>query len=85
MTRETSLASLDEAISELRNSIKNVSDAEVRKELEKTLKNLMKARERMNPARPFSSFYVVTIPFVIIFAMVGIYYFSRVAGKCASK
>ncbi len=49
MTRETSLASLDEAITELRTSIKNVTDAEVRKELEKTLKNLMKAREKMNP------------------------------------
>lgn len=81
MTRETSLASLDEAISELRTSIKNVSDAEVRKELEKTLKNLMKAREKMNPARPFSSLYVVTLPFVVIFAMVGIYYFSRCAAK----
>ena len=33
MTRETSLASLDEAITELRTSIKNVTDAEVRKEL----------------------------------------------------
>ena len=81
MTRETSLASLDEAISELRTSIKNVSDTEVRKELEKTLKNLMKAREKMNPARPFSSLYVVTLPFVVIFAMVGIYYFSRCSAK----
>ncbi|MDD3145815.1 MAG: hypothetical protein PHD82_00815 [Candidatus Riflebacteria bacterium] len=85
MTRETSLASLDNAITELRTSIKNVSDTEVRKELEKTLKNLMKAREKMNPARPFSSLYVVTIPFVVIFALVGIYYFSRLAGKCTNN
>ncbi len=85
MTRETSLASLDEAISELRSSIKNVSDGDVRKELEKTLKNLMKAREKMNPAKPFSSFYVVTIPFVVIFAMVGIYYFSRMSGGCSDQ
>ncbi len=85
MTRETSLASLDNAIAELRTSIKNVSDVEVRKELEKTLKNLMKAREKMNPSKPFSSFYVVTIPFVIIFAMVGVYYFSRMAGKCSKN
>lgn len=85
MTRETSLASLDTAISELRTSIKNVSDAEVRKELEKTLRNLMKAREKMNPAKPFSSFYVVTIPFVIIFAMVGVYYFSRLAGRSSNS
>ncbi len=84
MTRETSLASLDEAITELRTSIKNVTDAEVRKELEKTLKNLMKAREKMNPTRPFSSLYVVIVPFVAIFAMIGAYYFLH-AGKCADR
>jgi len=84
MTRETSLASLDEAITELRTSIKNVTDAEVRKELEKTLKNLMKAREKMNPTRPLSSLYVVIIPFVAIFAMIGAYYFLH-AGKCADR
>jgi Cu/Ag efflux pump CusA len=83
MTRETSLANLDEAIIELRNSIKNVSDAEVRKELEKTLKNLMKAREKMNPSKPFSSLYVVAIPFVVIFAMLGVYYFSCMSKKSA--
>ena len=83
MTRETSLASLDEAICEWQASIKNVSDSDVRKELEKTLKNLMRAREKMNPAKPFSSFYVVTLPFALIFALIGVYYFSRLLpGKC---
>lgn len=83
MTRETSLASLDEAIIELKTSIKSVSDTEVRKELEKTLRNLARARERMNPAKPFSSIYVVALPFVLIFAMVGVYFFSRMLpGKC---
>ncbi len=83
MTRETSLANLDEAIIELRNSIKNVSDTEVRKELEKTLKNLLKAREKMNPAKPFSSLYIVAVPFVVIFTMLGIYYFSCMNKKSA--
>lgn len=83
MTRETSLASLDEAIAELKTSIKSVSDTEVRKELEKTLKNLARAREKMNPAKPFHSIYVVAIPFVLIFVMIGAYYFSRqLQGKC---
>lgn len=76
--KESTLESLDNAIAELKNSIKSVSDAEVRKELEKTLKNLVKAREKMNPAKPFTSFYVVALPFVLIFVMTGIYYFSRI-------
>ncbi|NCB37954.1 MAG: hypothetical protein EOM80_04220 [Erysipelotrichia bacterium] len=81
MTKETTLASLDEAITELKTSIKNVSDVEVRKQLEKTLKNLIRARERMNPAKPFSSFYVVALPFIAIFVMIGSYYFSRQHAK----
>lgn len=76
--KESTLESLDNAIAELKNSIKSVSDAEVRKELEKTLKNLVKAREKMNPAKPFTSFYVVALPFVLIFVLTGIYYFSRI-------
>ncbi len=75
--KETTLESLDNAIAELKNSIKSVSDNEVRRELEKTLKNLVKAREKMNPARSFSSVYMVTLPFVAIFVMLGAYYFSR--------
>lgn len=83
MTRETSLASLDTAIAELKTSIQNVPEGEVKKELEKTLKSLVKAREKMNPSRPFSSLYVVVAPFVAIFVLVGIYYFSRqFHGKC---
>lgn len=79
--KETTLESLDKAIIELRNSINSISDTEVRKELEKSLKNLLKAREKMNPAKPFTSLYVVALPFVIIFVMTGIYYFSRITKK----
>lgn len=79
--KESTLESLDNAIVELRNSIKNVSDPEIRKELERTLKNLLKAREKMNPAKPFTSIYVVAVPFVLIFAMTGIYYFLRMLKK----
>jgi len=79
--KESTLESLDKAIAELKNSVKSVSDNEVRKELEKTLKNLTKAREKMNPARSFSSVYLVAAPFVVIFVMVGAYYFSRLMRK----
>ncbi len=79
--KESTLESLDKAIAELKTSIKDVSDTEVRKELEKTLKNLIKAREKMNPAKPFTSFYLVAVPFVLIFALTGIYYFVRMMKK----
>ncbi len=79
--KESTLESLDNAIAELKSSIKNVSDSDVRKELEKTLKNLVKAREKMNPAKPFTSFYLVSLPFVLIFVLTGIYYFSRLIRK----
>lgn len=75
--KETTLASLDSSIAELKNSINNISDPEIRKELEKTLKNLIKAREKMNPARHFPMLYVVLLPFVVVFAICGIYYFSH--------
>jgi len=79
--KETTLESLDAAIAELKKSIDNVSDTEVKKELEKTLKNLLRAREKMNPVRPFTGHYVVALPFVLIFALVGIYYFSKILKK----
>jgi hypothetical protein len=79
--KETTLESLDTAIAELKKSINNVSDAEVRKELEKTLKNLVRAREKMNPARPFTAHYIVALPFVLIFVLLGIYHFSKVLRK----
>lgn len=79
--KESTLESLDKAIAELKNSIQSVSDNEVRKELEKTLKNLVKAREKMNPARSFTSAYVVAALFVAIFVMLGAYYFSRLMRK----
>lgn len=75
--KETTLAGLDSSIAELRSSINNISDPEIRKELEKTLKNLIKAREKMNPSRHFSMFYFILLPFVIVFAICGIYYFSH--------
>ncbi|MBU1106528.1 MAG: hypothetical protein KKB51_07690 [Candidatus Riflebacteria bacterium] len=76
--KETTLESLDTAISELKKSVDNVSDADVRKELEKTLRNLVRAREKMNPARPFTAHYVVALPFVLIFMLIGVYYFSKI-------
>jgi len=79
--KETTHESLDTAISELKKSINNVSDTEVRKELEKTLKNLVRAREKMNPARPFTAHYIVALPFVIIFMLIGGYYFSKILKK----
>ncbi len=82
--KETTLDSLDKAIAELKISIKNISDNEVRKELEKTLKNLIKAREKMNPGKPMVSFYMVSIPFIFIFVLTGIYYFGRtIKGRSA--
>lgn len=79
--KETTLESLDAAIAELKKSINNISDADVKKELEKTLKNLLRAREKMNPARPFTAHYIVALPFVLIFTLIGIYYFSKILKK----
>lgn len=79
--KETTLESLDTAIAELKKSIDNLSDADIKKELEKTLKNLLRAREKMNPTRPFTSHYIVALPFVLIFTLIGIYYFSKILKK----
>ena len=79
--KETTLASLDNSIAELRKSIEEISDPRTKKELEKTLKNLIKAREKMNPARHFSMLYFVLVPMVFVFVMLGICYF----GYCRHK
>jgi hypothetical protein len=75
--RESTLSSLDISIEELKKSIASVSDPALKKDLEKTLNNLMKARAKMNPGKPMRSIYFAIIPFVAIFVMVGGYYFSR--------
>ncbi|MEW6708977.1 MAG: hypothetical protein AB1403_04075 [Candidatus Riflebacteria bacterium] len=75
--KESTLTSLDDSIDELKKSIESVNDPKLKKELEKTLSNLVKARGRMNPCKPMGSIYVVFIPFIIIFVMIGGYYFAR--------
>lgn len=75
------MESLDTAIAELKTSVASVPDVGVRKELEKTLKNLKRAREKMNPPTHLRSYYIIAIPFVIIFIMTGIYYFHKVFKK----
>lgn len=74
--KESTLTSLDKSIEELKSSIEGVSDPAVRKDLEKTLNNLKKARARMNPAKPVRSIYSVIMPFVAVFVLVGAYYFA---------
>ena len=75
--KESTLSSLDNSIEELKRSIDSVSEPSLKKDLEKTLNNLMKARAKMNPGKPVSGFYMVIIPFVLIFVLVGGYYFAR--------
>lgn len=75
--RESTLSSLDNSIEELKKSITSVSDPALKKDLEKTLNSLMKARGKMNPGKPMGSIYMVIIPFVVIFVMIGGYYFAR--------
>ncbi|MFZ5950436.1 MAG: hypothetical protein ACOYXC_07005 [Candidatus Rifleibacteriota bacterium] len=75
--KESTLTSLDDSIDELKKSIESVNDPKLKKELEKTLSNLVKARGKMNPCKPMGSIYVALLPFIIIFVMIGGYYFAR--------
>ena len=75
--KESTLSSLDNSIEELKKSIDTVSEPSLKKDLEKTLNNLMKARAKMNPCKPVSGFYLIIVPFVLIFVMIGGYYFAR--------
>jgi hypothetical protein len=75
--KESTLSSLDNSIEELKKSIDSINDPSVKKDLEKTLNNLMKARAKMSPCKPVRSIYFVIIPFVAIFVMIGSYYFAR--------
>jgi hypothetical protein len=75
--KESTLSSLDNSIEELKKSIESVNDPVVKGDLEKTLNNLKKARAKMSPGKPMGSIYVALIPFIIVFVLVGGYYFSR--------
>ncbi len=75
--KESTLSSLDNSIEELKKSIDSVNDPALKKDLEKTLNSLIKARGKMNPCKPIGSIYMVIIPFVIIFVLIGGYYFAR--------
>lgn len=75
--KESTLASLDNSIDELKKSIDSVNDTAVKKDLEKTLNNLKKARAKMTPGKPMGSLYVAIIPFIIVFLLLGTYFFTK--------
>lgn len=75
--KESTLSSLDSSIEELKKSIATVKNSALKKNLEKTLNNLVKAREKMNPNKPNSNIYMVIIAFVIIFVLIASYYFAQ--------
>lgn len=82
--KESTLASLDNSIEELKKSINSVSDPTVKRDLEKTLNSLVKARAKMNPGKPMGSIYFAIIPFIIVFVLLGGYYFAKkekISGK----
>lgn len=83
--KESTLASLDNSIEELKKSINSVNDPVVKKDLEKTLNNLMKAREKMGPARQVKSVYFALIPLVAVFVLLGGYYFARKEKRSSSN
>jgi hypothetical protein len=75
--KESTLASLDNSIDELKKSIDSVNDTAVKKDLERTLNNLKKARDKMTPGKPMGSLYVAIIPFIIVFLLLGTYFFTK--------
>lgn len=80
--KESTLASLDNSIEELKKSINSVSDPAVKKDLEKTLSSLIKARAKMTPGKPMGSMYFAIIPFIMVFVLLGGYYFARKEKLC---
>ena len=64
--KQSTLAELDVSINELKKSIDNVDDTKVKKELDKTLKRMIKARNKINPSSSFSFLYIVAFSFFLI-------------------
>lgn len=81
MTVETPIKNLEAAIEELKRSTKDIQHRRTRNKIEKTIAEMEEAKEKLrNPqlqTRSFKSLYFVIIPFVALFAFLGVYYFGR--------
>ncbi len=81
MSVETPIKNLEASIDELKRSVKDIQHRRTRNKIEKTIAELEEAKEKLrNPqlqSRSFKSLYFVIIPFVVIFAFLGVYYFGN--------
>lgn len=80
MTVETPIKNLEAAIDELKRSVKDIQHRRTRNRIEKTIAEMEEAKEKLinpkNKPHSFKSLYFVIIPFVALFAFIGIYYFG---------
>lgn len=74
--KQSTLEELDCSINELKKSIDNIGDQKVKKELDKILKRMLKARNKINPSSGFSFVYMVAFSFFVI-SGVGFYLLMR--------
>lgn len=85
MTVETPIKNIEVAIDELKRSAKEIQHRRTRNKIEKTIAEMEEAKEKLrNPQvqpRSFKSLYFVVIPFVLLFAFIGVYYFGNQNSK----
>jgi uncharacterized membrane protein (DUF106 family) len=80
MNENTQIKNLELAIDELKKTAKEIKHKRTRSKIEKTIARMEESKNRIkNPKakRSFKPFYVVTIPFVMVFILLGTYYFSK--------
>ena len=89
MSVETPIKNLEVSIDELKRSVKDIQHRRTRNKIEKTIAELEEAKEKLrNPQiqnRSFKSLYFVIIPFVVIFAFLGVYYFGNIGRSNSSN
>ncbi len=84
MKKNPQIKNLENAINELRRTAKDIKHKKTRNRIERTIAKMEESKNKIlnpKPKRSFKSLYMVTIPFTVIFILVGIYYFTRTDGS----